>query len=139
MRNLGVLLEDLLVRVELAIVLPLRLLREGLLLHHFQMVFAFSLSEILRSVVVILNVRDGAAKGNLDTMLSSLDRVSYNVTGRVQDLSWVFGILIVLFDVNKITHMFVCGFDLMFNMRLELETFLVSRIKLRNTVLLASE
>ena len=98
------------------------------------MVFAFSLGKVPRSVVVILNIRNGAAKCHLPSVLTFLNWVSLNVGRHADDFSWIFRVLEILFDKVVIRHMLVSRLDLMFHMRLELETFLVSSSDLRLTL-----
>lgn len=76
-RDLWVLFKDLLVRIEgVRVFGPLA---EWFILHHRLRVFAFSLSEVLRSIVVVFHVDDRASEIHLFAVLALLNRVSSNV------------------------------------------------------------
>ena len=99
-RDLWVLFKDLLVRIE-----GVRMfgpLAEWLILHHRLRVFAFSLSKILGSIVVVFHVDRRASKIHLFAVLASLNRVSSNVRWLNDDVCRVLLRAIVLLDLHEV-------------------------------------
>ena len=104
-RNRWVLFQDLAMGVEEVSVLGT--LREVLVLQLRVMVLALRCRKVLRSVVVVLHVRNSAAKGHLLSMLALLNWVSQDVTWLDQYFTWVLLTAEVLLNLNKVSHVLI--------------------------------
>ena len=82
-------------------------LRKVLILQLGVVVFALRRSKQLRSVVVVLHVRNGAAKGHLPADLTLLDRIGQDVTWLDHDLTRVLLTAEVLLDLIEVSHVLI--------------------------------
>jgi len=81
----------------------LRSLREGLLLHHGLVVLHFSSREELRPVIVILHIRDFAAKKDLLASGSALHRVGQDIARPYIDTARILSVFEVLLNFDKVS------------------------------------
>ena len=135
-RDRWVLFKDLAIGVEGIGVLGA--LREVLILQLGVMVLALRRRKVLRSVIVVLHVRNSAAKGHLPTDLASLNWISQDVTWLDHNLTWVLLTSEVLLYLNEVGHVLVSRLDLNLDHALWLEGFLVSNLNLMCSVLLTA-
>ena len=103
------------------------------------MVLALRRRKVLRSVVVVLHVRNSAAKGHLLSMLSLLNWVSQDVTWLDQYFTWVLLTAEVLLNLNKVSHVLVRWLDFHLDHALRLERLLISHFNLTCSVFLAGD
>lgn len=108
LRSLGdrrVLTQNLLVGVEGVSLFDL--LREGFILHHRLVVLTSCLLEQLRSVVVILHVRNSSAKMDPFADCALPHGLSQDVTRGDVDFTGVLLVAEVLLDLDKVSHVVV--------------------------------
>lgn len=114
-------------------------LREGFVLEEGLVILTFNLSELLRSVVVILDVRDSPTESNLLADLTTLNWVSLDVARLDHDFTRVLLVSEVLLNLSEILHMLVSCLNWLLNPALWLEWLLVANFDLPLSVFHASQ
>ena len=136
MRNRRILLKNLAIGVEGVCVLGT--LREVLVLQLRVVVLTLSSSELLRSIVIVLNVGDSSAKCDLLANLASLDWVRLNVSWLDQHFTRILFATEVLLDLNEVGHVLVGRLNLDLDHALRLEWLLVTNSNLMSAILLSA-